>query len=741
MRAWGERPAPGAYHFLGHADPAQWVTNVQGFAVVKMASVAPGVDVALTASRQGISLALSARPGSDPADVIIRAEGHTGMCIEPDGSLGLVTGRAVLSVAPTNVDAGTDRQFAQAPAGFACIDPCRFRVETNGNLLKARTIGLGVSWTSFVGGGSEQTVVGVGLDQAGNVVLVGATDSLDFPLTGDAFDTSAQGDGALSSICFEAFVTKLSPDGQRLVFSTYLGGSGPDCPKVALVRKDGSVLVVGWTRSSDFPTTPESLDIRGGPAVPRVFVTCVSPNGNGLEYSALIGGFGLGINEPRAIAADASDNTIVCGSSGQQATFPVTPDALDSTKGPDGAAFIARISSDGSQLLYGSYLGSDTASGGRLDAVAVSSTGDVVVAGSVPGQQATPGAFDPVEDSIFVARMSPDLRSIKAATYLGGVASEQVGALAVGPQDEVLLAGETASDDFPITPLAFQTQSACAICADGFVTCLDPMLTSLVYSTYLAGGLSVAATDLHVDGARVATVVGSANGAALPTTVGAFDESWNGFMDMFVVRLSPDGRAAWYSSYLGGAGNDGQGQTWPVKLAVDETGSAVIASTSNSPDFPATAGSFQTRFSGAYDAVVAHLELLPAGATKFGVSTPGCLGPLAIGVTSIPQVGNEIFALTCTNGPPMQQGFVAISLSGLAAPIMAAGTQAWIDPAVLVAVFRARSNSVGLSLLPVRLPSNPAAIGLEAYAQYFWPDPCGPAGWSASNALHLTVQP
>jgi hypothetical protein len=151
--------------------------------------------------------------------------------------------------------------------------------------------------------------------------------------------------------------------------------------------------------------------------------------------------------------------------------------------------------------------------------------------------------------------------------------------------------------------------------------------------------------------------------------------------------------------------------------------------------------SYDSTFGGGlYDGFVARLDLLPAGATKYAVSTPGCAGPLAIGVTSWPQVGNGAFALTCTNAPPLAAGHLGIAFAPASPLFFVAGVLVALDP--LATLFLdVSSDPLGGSEVPIPIPASPPLVGAAGYAQFFWADPCAPGGVSASNALEIVIQP
>ncbi|HKB15267.1 MAG TPA: hypothetical protein VKF62_04345, partial [Planctomycetota bacterium] len=273
---------------------------------------------------------------------------------------------------------------------------------------------------------------------------------------------------------------------------------------------------------------------------------------------------------------------------------------------------------------------------------------------------------------------------------------------------------------------------------DAFVARLSPSGGSLLYSTFIGGASTEEAVALALDAAGAATVAGHTLSSNFPTTAGAYDTSFSPG-DVFVARLSPSGGSLPYSTYLGGGGDD-----FALALALDATGAATVAGSTYSTDFPTTAGAYDATFNGGpRDAFVARLDMLPAGASAYGASTPGCSGPLAAGVASWPQVANASFAVTCTGAPATSLGLVGLSAGSLASPLLGAGVQIWIDPTAsnLYGLLPATSDSVGWAVVPLPIPALPGLAGLQAFVQFLWADPCGPLGFSGSNALALTVQP
>jgi hypothetical protein len=178
------------------------------------------------------------------------------------------------------------------------------------------------------------------------------------------------------------------------------------------------------------------------------------------------------------------------------------------------------------------------------------------------------------------------------STYLGGSGDADVGlAIAVDTALNAYVAGFTASTDFPTTAGAFQTTRAGD--RDVFVAKLNPTGSSLLYSTYLGGSgsdeINVSGPGIALDGTGGAYVTGFTSSRDFPTTLGAFQPAFGGgVFDAFVTKLNPTGSGLVYSTYLGGSDYDlGSG------IAVGVLGNAYVTGSTNSADFPTTAGAFQ----------------------------------------------------------------------------------------------------------------------------------------------------
>jgi len=189
------------------------------------------------------------------------------------------------------------------------------------------------------------------------------------------------------------------------------------------------------------------------------------------------------------------------------------------------------------------------------------------------------------------------------STYLGGNNQENAYGIAVDSAGNAYVVGATNSTNFPTTSGAFQPNYGGG--ADAFVTKLNADGSALVYSTYMGGGGADSGYGIAVDASGNAYITGYTYGS-FPTTAGAFQTSFGGYIDAFVAKLNADGSALVYSTYLGGSNYDGA-----YSIAVDASGNAYVAGyTWSSSNFPTTTGAFQTSFGGShYDAFVTKVNV------------------------------------------------------------------------------------------------------------------------------------
>jgi hypothetical protein len=319
-----------------------------------------------------------------------------------------------------------------------------------------------------------------------------------------------------------------------------------------------------------------------------------------LSYSTYLGGSNF--DRGFGIAVDASGSAYVTGVT-TSSNFPTTAGAFQTSNHGYAEAFVTKLNTAGSALVYSTYLGG---SGGDIgDGIAVDASGSAYVTGYTRSTDfpTTAGAFQTTKRgggyNAFVTKLNAAGSALVYSTYLGGsggLNGDSGNGLAVDAAGSAYVTGRTASTDFPTTAGAFQTtKRGGSGTYNAFVTKLNAAGMALAYSTYLGGsGADYGDTGygIAVDTSGSAYVTGTTSSTDFPTTAGAFQTTNHGVYgadNAFVTKVNAGGSALVYSTYLGGsAGENGAG------IAVDASGSAYVIGTTGSTDFPTTAGAFQT---------------------------------------------------------------------------------------------------------------------------------------------------
>lgn len=325
--------------------------------------------------------------------------------------------------------------------------------ETDAFVLKIRADGSGLDYCTFLGGGDWDAGRAIAVDRAGNAYVVGGTWSIDFPTTPGAVQP------ALADLR-DTFLVKLNAAGSQLLYGTFLGGSGQEeAVALELGSTDGAsehlAYVAGFTTSTDFPATPGVI----GPAY--------RGNGDGFVYGLDIAASrlavasylgGSGADRPAGLALQPG-KLLVAGST-QSTDFPTTAGALAGSPrgGQDG--FVAQFALDGQSLGFATYLGGS--GDDWVSAIDAGGDGIVNVAGATASTDfpITAGAVATAlagERDAILARLSPDGSRLLFSTYFGGGDMDQARGLAVDGLGDVVITGSTSSDDFPITPQAYDT--------------------------------------------------------------------------------------------------------------------------------------------------------------------------------------------------------------------------------------------------------------------------------------------
>ena len=397
------------------------------------------------------------------------------------------------------------------------------RISANGNNLV---------YASYLAGEGQDIPMAIAVDATGNAYVTGKTQSDDFPVTNGAYEVNDCGS------C--AFLTKITPDGSAIVYSTYLGRTLTEARGIAVDAADNAYLM-GNTSSSSFPTTAGAVQSNRAGGF-DAFVTKFNNTGTALIYSTYLGGSQNELLNSLTgdIVVDQQGNAYITGQT-DSGDFP-TANALQPVFGSDQTqadAFVAKLSADGTALLYSTYLGGskedrgqgiDVDAEGNVYVVGKTTSSDFPVSNALQPVFAGPDVFG----DAFVAKISADAASLVYSTFLGGSDNvDEAFGVAVDATQQAHIVGESLSSDFPtLSPIEGQPVSASAV----FVSKLLSDGSGFVYSTRF-GGAVARGMDIALDDAGNAYIAGSTGADNFPVVNAvqpdAGDASENAFITKF----------------------------------------------------------------------------------------------------------------------------------------------------------------------------------------------------------------
>ncbi len=316
-------------------------------------------------------------------------------------------------------------------------------------------------------------------------------------------------------------------------------------------------------------------------------------------YSTFLGG--AQDDEGMSAALDGSGNRVVAGITASP-DFPTTEGGYGGAKG-NFDLFVAKLSSDGTGLLFSTFIGG---TGDDLGAhMALDSRGNIVLAGTTYSRDfpVTPGASPPnvSRSELYVLKLGPDGESLLFSSMMGGSDVDACCDLCLDSQDSIYLTGFTCSTDFPVTPGAYDTGFNGG--SDAFALKLNSSGLGAAWSTLIGGDLEDAGSAIAVDTSGQCYITGETGSASFPAEKG-YDISYNGgACDGFALKLAPSGDRLVYSTFLGGEKDDR-----PCAAVLTARGTLVMAGHTDSAQFPTTTGCCQPSLKGHIDCFALELN-------------------------------------------------------------------------------------------------------------------------------------
>jgi len=642
---------PGKVSFFEGKDPSRWVKGASTYARLRYKEIYPGIDLVFYGKEGRLEYDFVVAAGADPSLIRMKIDGNAAVSITDQGELRLggVVHRPQLY---QNLDHGkrlVEGKFV-ALAGdrvgfaFAKYDRTKtFVIDPTINLL----------YSTYAGGLHNDQAFGMTVDLLGNTYLTGWAASEDFPVTGNAIQTTRM---TIGSYLYDAIVMKFDPSG-TLLYSTFLGGAQNDQGAPIVANADGSVYIGGYTQSSDFPVTSNAFQKVWGGGLDG-FLAKISSDGSQLLYSTYLGGSG---DEAITSLILNADGSLWMSGVASQAGLPASANAFQPQPNGIDNSFVAKAQFDPSgnmQLPYltfigGSQSGQTNGPGeGWPSSLALDAAGNVYIAGSTQSSNypVTANAYEqpvtlshgcdnsPNPNSIgVVTKFSPDLSQMLYSTYFGGKTEDQNGfpycnqgisSIHFDAKGNIWLYGYTAESDLPITANAISSQlngTGAANGQDTFLAELSADGSTLLYGTYLGGSGLDSTGSMAFDTAGDIWLSGNSNSTNYPVTSDALQtQDSSGSYDFTLTELSPDGTKILYSTYLGGTADNGANG---IAMALDASGNIHLSGSTSSASFPVTPNALQPIF--------ANGDMGPDGNdifyTVLGTGTIGTIGPVVGG--------------------------------------------------------------------------------------------------------------
>jgi hypothetical protein len=584
-------------YFRGN-DASKWQTDVSTFGRANYEEVYKGIDIAWYGNAENeLEYDFIVKPNADHRQIELKFSGSKRLKIADNGDLlietkaGTITQRKPYTYQTSN----GEKQEVESRYELVGKNKIKFSV---GEYDKSRDLVIDptlVSFSTYLGGTGTEVFIQSEIDSNRNVYVTGTTLSNTFPTTFGVFDTTANGD-------YDFFVSKINTQNNSLVFSTYIGtattdqatdikigtdntiyilghtssftfpiptNSGYDLTNngssdVVVIRLSqsgnvilngsflgganvefayqldidnaGNIYVSGQTDSANFPTTLNAFDRTFSSTTPNTrdcFLAKFTPNLSSLIFSTYIGGVG---NEAIGdIAFDSFGNPVIVGSTGSS-DFPITQNAMDTTF-VSGEAFILKLDSLGTSLNYSSFIGGTGVE--HIDDINFDTDGSIFLTGFTTSQEfpITNDAFDSIIEGYdgFIMKLNSDMNSILFASFIGGNQTDY-GVAAKYNQNNIYIVGNTTSTNLTTTRNALDRTFNGS--TDTFLVILDKNTFQRTYSTYLGGTNSEYEENVLIDNDGNVYVTERTSSNNMPIGQTSLDNSHNGSLDAYVIKLS-----------------------------------------------------------------------------------------------------------------------------------------------------------------------------------------------------------
>jgi len=735
--------------FLVGDDPADWKMRANVSGRVTYDEVYPGIDVVFRSGDSGLEYDVLFDASADVSSFSVRVEGASNLRVTADGSLLMTTADGdVRQPAPKTWAVGEEGETTPVPTRFVVLDDQRFGFAAPTRPEDSElVVDPGFLWSTFLGGNGDDEAIDMVNTRSGTMVL-GYSVSSNFPFApGPGWtygSTTAKTDITVSWLIA----------GSLLLRSVIIGGSDHDYP-MAIDSDGAKIAVVGQTASSNFPVTTGAYDRSHNGGSGDAFALVLDVNMTALTYSTFLGSDGGEWLEAVALKADGTVVAAGVHSPNSWGTnpFPTTNGALKTTATGSEDGIVVHVAADGKTLLKSTFIGGNKSE--QIHDIALRANGDVVATGEADsGFPTTAFAYQKLaqgDKDCFVVDLNKSFAALNWSTYLGGLSSDICRAVALEPDGThdptgvVVVAGETVSANFPVTPNAFQPTLAQGLIFnfnDAFVSRLDATGGALLASTYLGGSSLEQLYDVAVESSGTVTVIGPHPSANFPFTTYSMSGPPQFWFNGYASRLSRDMTKLYYSTLIPASTPyqmslfDGAGPYAAVEFAGVANGTLT-----------ATTGAYDTSFNGGFtDGTVGAIDMQTGGTRTFGTANNPACGLQDMYLSTDAQ-NNLTFAemtIMVTNAPPMATGNLWLAWGADEPGTYDPGLGIWHFLNVGTVFGNVPFVSDAYGTASIIFPTAGVPENTKFYAQAVMNNTatCGGAGSSsASNGLEVTLLP
>ncbi len=576
-------------YFLGK-DSSEWFTKVKTLSEVLYKNIYNNIDLRLYFDKNNLRYDFIVHPQGDISDIKINFDFLDSIVLNSNNELCLHTSLGEIKHKNLFACQFENNIKKEIKCSFVLNADNSLRFKADKFDRSRKLIIDPLIFSTYLGGKSYDYSEGLALDSLENPIICGYTSSEKFPVTEGAYDTVFK---VNQNFYPDAYVSKFSKDGKQLLFSTFIGGSQDDYGKDIAIDKQDNIYLTGFTYvSSSFPVKNGWDMIHNGKY--DSFITKLSSDGSNLIYSTYIGGS----KDDYATAIHISDDykAHITGYTTFSGDYPVTANAFQPSHRGKYDTFIGVLSPSGANLFYSTLLGGSSddfsqdihvSPDGKIYITGITHSVNFPILGSAFQTSLKDETADNSGSDAFVTAIYPGDSRLALSTYLGGDYEDASYSVCLDDVQNIIISGQTASENFPVTQNVFDTSYNKSDPdfgrGDIFLTKFNPQAENLIFSTYIGGTSSERAYEVKWKNSLL-YLTGVTSSRDFPVTKGAFDETFNDTnfrSDAFALKITDDGKDLKYCTYIGGKKND-----VARKISQTKNDYSFISGTTSSFDFP-----------------------------------------------------------------------------------------------------------------------------------------------------------